>query len=421
MSLRSETGLALARAPSVLNVVVKVKGKTVARQQRPPVDLALVIDRSGSMAGAKLMRVQQAALALLAKLGDGDRVSLISYSGTVTTHLIRQPMNDRGRGRLRREILGMKADGSTALGPALEAALRLMGRARRHRRPGVLAHVMLLSDGRANVGETRPRVLAERAAQAFQRSVSLSTLGVGLDFNDVLMIALATQGGGNYHFVERNDQISRVLEAETRILATSVARAMVLRLSLAQGVTLHHCYGYATTRGSEGIHIRVGALRSGQERNIVLRLGLPATHLRKLVIGDFALSFRDVERSGVVTRLARRLTMSTNPDPRAVLRSARPEVMERVSEVEGFAELTRATNDIDRGSVQRARETLDRALGRLQRQQRRTPRPRIKRMIHQLTDVRGQLHKIHNTPRSAPSRKRFLRQNRYDPYQNHQQ
>jgi len=419
MSLLPETEVALARVPSALSLVVKVKGRAVARRSRPPVDLALVIDRSGSMAGANLPRVQQAALALVAKLGDGDRVTLISYSGTVTRHVIRQPLNDRGRALLRRKILAMRADGSTALGPALVAALRLMERARR--RPGVLAHVMLLSDGRANVGETRPRVLAERAAQAFGRGVSLSTLGVGLDFNDLLMISLATQGGGNYHFMERNDQISQVLDAEARILTTAVARSMVLRLSLAQGVTLHHCYGYATTRGREGIRIRVGSLRAGQERNIVLRLGLPATHHPKIVIGDFALSYRDVERSGATTRLHQRLTMDTNPDARAVARSERPDVVARVSEVEGAADLNRATNAIDRGSISRARSTLDRAIGRLKQQQRRTPRPRLKRMIRQLKDVRGQLHKVHNTPRGAPSRKRFLRRNRFSPYQSQQQ
>ena len=71
-------------------------------------DLALVIDRSGSMAGGKLPRVKQAALALLGQLGEGDRVTLISYAGAVTRHVIRQPVDDRGRSLLRREILDIK-------------------------------------------------------------------------------------------------------------------------------------------------------------------------------------------------------------------------------------------------------------------------------------------------------------------------
>lgn len=165
----------------------------------------------------------------------------------------------------------------------------------------------------------------------------------------------------------------------------------------------------------------MGSLRSGQVRNIVLRLHLPATHHPSLSVGDFHLSYRDVERSGRSSRVQQRLTMRTSPEVSAVVGSVRPDVVARVREVEGSSDLNRATNQLDRGNLDLAQRTLDRALQRLRQQQRATPRPRLKRMIRQLKTVRGKIHKVHRKPRSAPSRRRFLLRNRFDPYQNLQQ
>ncbi|MFH2006319.1 MAG: VWA domain-containing protein [bacterium] len=413
MTLMPETELVLRRSADVLNMILRLEGvSAAATQKRPPVDLALVIDRSGSMAGQKILKVKQSALAMLKTMRPEDHVTLISYAGAVKTHLVRRAVDDDGRALLRQEILRMEASGSTALGPALSRALRLLERA--ERRENVLAHVLLLSDGRANVGETRPSVLSDGAARSFHKGISLSTLGVGVDFNDILMIALATQGGGRYHFVERDDQIPAVLQQELAGLSTAVARHITVRLELAQGVTVRQVYGYATTAVAGGTSIRVGALRAGQTRNIVVSLNIPSTAHEKLQVGSFQLQFRDVNQGGAVTSLTKSLVMDTSDSANAVARSVRAEVAARVAEVEGASHLSRATTMFSRGSYDRAQGTLDKAVRRLETQYRRFPSNRVRRMIDSLKKARSRLHFARTAP--APARRRYIKRGRADPY-----
>ncbi|MCA9547801.1 MAG: VWA domain-containing protein, partial [Myxococcales bacterium] len=279
-----------------LDVLVRLKGDGAVPAERAPMDLVIVLDRSGSMRGDKLVAVKSAALKLLDRLGKDDRVTLISYSDDVTVDALGGPTGPSGRA-LRDALMRVSAGGSTALGPALFKAIEQLERG--DRGEARMAHVMLLSDGLANQGEQRPEVIGARAAGGFRVGVSVSTLGVGLDYNEDLMTRVADQGGGRYHFIKDSEAVAAVLNDEMNGLVATVARGVELEL---KGVQVIKAFGYPSDVVDGVTKVRVGALGAGQVREVVLRVKVPAGVAPSVALGELAVNFRDATAAGAPGR-----------------------------------------------------------------------------------------------------------------------
>ena len=186
---------------------------------RPPLDLAVVIDISGSMHGLPLQLAKEAVVLVNRTLSPEDRLSLVTFNSGVQVVLPLQKIGPVER--LQRQLDRLHAGGSTALhgGWQLGSAL-LQGEAI----PGNLPRVLLLTDGRANVGVTQPRAIAADVALALSRSVSTSTVGVGMRYDERVLESIAGSGDGNYHFAETPEALPGIFEAELESLRTTVGR-----------------------------------------------------------------------------------------------------------------------------------------------------------------------------------------------------
>lgn len=186
---------------------------------RPPLDLAVVIDISGSMHGLPLQLAKEAVVLVNQTLSPADRLSLVTFNSGVQVVMPLQKIGPVER--LQRQLDRLHAGGSTALhgGWQLGSAL-LQGEAI----PGNLPRVLLLTDGRANVGVTQPRAIAADVALALSRSVSTSTVGVGMRYDERVLESIAGSGDGNYHFAETPEALPGIFEAELESLRTTVGR-----------------------------------------------------------------------------------------------------------------------------------------------------------------------------------------------------
>lgn len=403
----------LACTPGELNVVMRLQGRDVLAKKRQPLDLAVVIDRSGSMSGGKLQSVRAAALELLELLGAGDQVTLISYDQEVTTHAVQVRVDKDGKGQLRKHILALHTGGTTALGPATFSAIETLTNAPRDEQS--LSHILLLSDGRANVGETSPHVIGARAAQAFTRGISLSTIGVGLDYNEDLMTHIADQGGGQYHYVRDDTTIQAVLEAELQGLLSTVAREVHVDLNLADGVRLKRVYGFPVT-GDGGLRsIRVGSLWAGQSRDIVMRLENENVSCEEAdrEIGTFTVRYRDVEKDGQEATLSTQLTVVVSPDMAKVEQSENIEVTIRVAEVQSAIQLELAAKEVEGGHFEKAEQILVKALEELAAQAEATPNPALDEQIDELEQAKADLAEA---KASAKMQKHFIKSGKSKAY-----
>lgn len=245
--------------PTVTDLLITV---TPAATPGPaPLDLALVIDTSGSMGGLPLEMARAAATGLLTRLGPDDRAALVTFSGGPVLHAPLQPVGD-GR-TLQGHLSRLRATGSTALhaGWQLGAGL-LLGARHPHRLPSVL----LLTDGRPNVGEHRPAVLTADLAHALTQGVSTSVVGTGLRYNECLLEQLAGAGDGHFHHAERSDGLPALFQTELAHLQRTVARHATLR---ADGLEV---LDVLNDLPRSGYDLRLPPLQAGQPLRLVCRV-----------------------------------------------------------------------------------------------------------------------------------------------------
>lgn len=259
-----------------------------ARVERLPMNLALVIDRSGSMAGGKLEHAKQAAEQLLARLRPDDDLAIVAYDDVVRTLVPSTPA--RHRDVFTSAIRTLRPGGQTDLHGGLMAGYEEVLSRFDERR---LNRVLLVSDGLANVGVTDRRAIAERAARCAERGVRISTMGVGIDYDEVLMADVARRAGGRYSYVDQPEAIAAHLDAEIDQLERTVARDLVVEIELGEGVALRELYGYPHDRAANRVTIPIRDLFAGERRKIVLRLGVANAGGSPLFVADTQVRYTD--------------------------------------------------------------------------------------------------------------------------------
>jgi Ca-activated chloride channel family protein len=246
------------------------------------IDLVVVLDRSGSMQGAKLEHAHRALHHLLSGLADRDRFALFSYADTVQKHGDLLPVNDHNRGRMHSAVNGIAAGGATNLSAGLRAGIELITAAGSAGRPG---RVILVSDGLANRGVTDPAALGQMAAAAAGREFAVSTVGVGADFNEFLMTRIADRGAGSYYYLENPDAFAEVFRKEFQAAHAALASGIAVRLELPAGVRLTDAAGYPCTASGNTVVFYPGSLRTGQVRRLFLTFQVPTDQEKTVDLG----------------------------------------------------------------------------------------------------------------------------------------
>jgi Ca-activated chloride channel family protein len=259
-------------------LVVTLEPTRPAGDARLPVNLAIVLDVSGSMAGAKLAEAKKAASALVALLHDEDRAALVAYEAKVDVKVPSTPADPAGKARLLAAIGALRVHGETNIESGL-----LAGRDEvlRFAEPGFANRVVLLSDGMATRGTVRDADgLATLARSIYDDGVAVTAVGVGLDAKVDLLMGLARQGGGGYHYVEGATALADIFVEELRAAGSVVARAPWVDITPAPGVDVLEFVGLDAERidtgGSARYRVRPGDLYDGVERKIVVRVRVPA-------------------------------------------------------------------------------------------------------------------------------------------------
>ena len=254
-------------------LVVRVKAAPVQTgQRRAPVDVAFVLDRSGSMAGPKLELVKQAVNTAVGLLRDDDRAALVIYDNEVESLQPLAPATSRMKAALRLALHGVDAGGSTYLsGGWLAGCDELAGAMDPDDRTRV-RRALLLTDGQANVGIVEPSELAKHAGELRRRGIGTTALGVGEDFDELLLSGMSEAGGGNFQYVERPDQLPAFFQEEIGELTTLVATGLTLAITLPHGVRARLVNAFPVERTGKRLDVAVGDVPAGNELALVFEL-----------------------------------------------------------------------------------------------------------------------------------------------------
>jgi Ca-activated chloride channel family protein len=229
--------------------------------ERPPVNLTLVLDRSGSMSGQKIEKAKEAAITALRRLGSRDLFSMVVYDHTVQT--IVHPQSASNTEWIESRIRGIYPGGNTALyGAVSQGAAEV----RKNLHGSYVHRVVLLSDGLANVGPSTPADLARLGAALIKEGISVTTIGIGTDFNEDLMTQLADRSDGNHYFVESGRDLPRIFAAELGDVLSVAARKVIIEIDCPDGVRPIRIIGREGRIRGNKVEIHLNQLYGGQEK-----------------------------------------------------------------------------------------------------------------------------------------------------------
>jgi Ca-activated chloride channel family protein len=364
ISVTSDNSFKLLNSAEPGYLLVQIKAARVeAKQARIPLNIALVLDKSGSMShDYKLENARKAALFLIDQLQPVDFFSLITYDTHVNTLVPIQPITTKDQ--IRELVQKIEPGSSTNLsGGMLEGYAQV----EKNYKTGRVNRVLLLSDGLANTGITDPTALKELASQKNRGGITLSTFGVGNDFNEDLMTNLAEFGGANYYFIANPDEIASIFSNELQGLLTIVAQNLRLVLELNPTCRFLQAFGYPTKISGNQIEIKLNDIFSEEQKTILLKFSVPTNSAGKLRLGDISLCYDDVVREN--RRMERKFTptIEITTDPNLVARNHSAGVADNIALFESTRLLDEAISLVDQRNFEAAQESISRNITYLQK------------------------------------------------------
>ncbi|MEM7304141.1 MAG: VWA domain-containing protein [Pseudomonadota bacterium] len=288
---------------------IDVTGASIANPQRLPLNLAVVLDRSGSMSGAKIEQARQAALLLVDQLQSKDIFSLVVYDNDVKVLVPAQPVKNKAW--IRRQIQSIRHGGSTALYGGVEEGGHQI---REYLDEAKINRVILLSDGKANVGPKSPGDLAHLGHRLQRDGIRVTTVGLGDDYHEDVMVSLAEASAANYYYVQDVEALPSIFEEELGYLQSVIARNIKIIIQLPDGVTPVEVVGYPDVDfQTNRAEVMLSEYYASQQRNILVRCRVPETRKPKIELAQVNLQFQD-EIAGVQRDLESQGFVKTTQD-----------------------------------------------------------------------------------------------------------
>lgn len=237
--------------------------------ERTPVNIAIVIDKSGSMSGSKLAQAKEAAIMAVERLGRDDYVSIITYSSEVDVLMpstrVTSPTEFRHR------IRNIRSNGQTALYAGTKRGIREL---EAYLDANRVNRVILLSDGLANVGPSKPSDLEALGQMAGAKGISITTIGLGLGFNEDLMTKLAYASDGNHAFVRHERDLVNIFNKEFGDVLSVIAQDIEIIIECEVGIRPIRLLGRQAEISGQTIKVKLNQLYGAQSKHLIIEAEL---------------------------------------------------------------------------------------------------------------------------------------------------
>lgn len=324
MNLGVDQGIILAGPGQKVYLKVGLVGRG-ENTARPPLNLSIVLDRSGSMEGEKLAQAREAAIYAVNMLSSEDIVSVIIYDDEAEVLVPATRVRDKNR--IVRAIRGIKAGDSTALfgGVALGA-----GEVRRFKESNMVNRVILLSDGIANVGPSSPQELGRLGTALRKEGISVSTIGLGLGYNEDLMVRLALSSDGNHAFVENARDLVQIFDSEFKDALAIVASEVEITITCAPGIVPLRIMNRDGDIIGQDIRLNMNQILGNQEKYLLVEMSVPAGKAgTKIPVATARTTYLDF-KSKAVKSVQDSVSVQFSADVKAVEASVKKDVKEQV-------------------------------------------------------------------------------------------
>ena len=343
-----------------------LKGFHLKREgARAPINVAIVLDRSGSMQGDKIQQAREAAIGALDMLNANDIVSIIAYDSDVNVLVPATKLTDKEQ--VANIIRAIQPGGNTALfGGVSKGAAEV----RKFMDDKHVNRVILLSDGLANVGPSAPGELGDLGASMKKENISVSTLGLGLGYNEDLMVALAGKSGGNHQFIENTSELAGIFRREFDDVLSVVAQSVDVKIDIPEGIRPVRVLGNAADINGQSVITRLSQVYSDQQKHVVVEVEIPADLAQAAVdssgaeiaklsqLATVSVSYINMLSEAMET-LTGEVTVSFSSSDETVKSSVNNAVMADVVALVASEQNKLATDLLDRGDLAGCRLSLE--------------------------------------------------------------
>jgi len=327
--------------------------KMSSKGARTPANVSFVLDKSGSMTGEKIAKAKEAAIAAVQRLNKKDIVSVVVYDSTVRVVVPATKLADKQM--VCDAIRRIEAGGTTALFAGVSKGADEL---RKFLDKNRVNRVILLSDGLANVGPQSPSELGSLGASLMKEGIAVSTMGLGLDYNEDLMSQLARRSGGNHIFIEKASDLVKIFNYEFDDVLSVVAQEVVIDVQVQPGIRPVRVLNMDAEINGQRVIVKMNQLYSEQEKYVLLEVEVPATKAGKtLEVAEVKVSYANMDTK-TTDRLSSRVSVNFTDSIAEVEEKTNVDVMEACVLQIANDQNKLATALRDRGDIEGARRIL---------------------------------------------------------------
>ncbi|HEY5947486.1 MAG TPA: VWA domain-containing protein [Kofleriaceae bacterium] len=387
MTVEATTSLLDADDHNELGLRVRIVGKGLPDAQRPPLNLGLVLDTSGSMEGDAIKAVRASAQALVAKLRDGDRISIVAFHSHADVLVQNRVVDAKSRAQVVHAIEHIKARGTTDLASGLALG---MSQVVQGRLPAGINRIVLLSDGVPNNQINLPNTITSIHAQG----ISVTSLGLGIDYDTTLMTQIARDTGGQFHFVEKPDEVAAVFDDELTKMTTVVGRNLQLVIEPGPNVTIQKLPGFSVAADGK-LYATVGDLAAGEVRDLMFPISVAARGEGSTAeVALATLTYDDViGHTGAQTRDGF-VALKTSNDGAAIKAAVKMGLEAARVRATAAAATLDAITLARQGQIEPARKHLDAAIAAVRAAAKKLADKDLEQLVQELDDLAKDLAKI---------------------------
>jgi Ca-activated chloride channel homolog len=356
----------------------------IPQSNRPPLNLSLVLDRSGSMSDAgKIDYLKRAAKMAVDRLNERDTLSIVEYDDAITVMV--SPTRVTDTRRYHRLIDELSPRGSTNLAGGLDQGVEeaLEARGSIARDGGTINRVVLMSDGLANAGVTDPNQIRNMVRAAKNKGVRVSTMGLGRDYDEDLMQDVAENGGGRYYYIEHPTQMARVFEEELATLFRTSARDCEFTFDGTAAVRKAEIVGFDAT-SAQDLKQPLEDFYAGEKRTVLLRLEVATGQTGNLDLGALKVTYKGAKDQATQS-FAAPIAVTVTSDAAAAERATNKPVAVEAA----LAETERAQKEqvklFEAGRTEEAARSMDAAKRDLETRNRTLNDDKLRRKIEGLS------------------------------------
>ena len=334
--------------------VAAVEDKAGTASAVSPMNLALVIDRSGSMKGDRIANAMNAAVGAIERLRDGDSVTVVAFDSSAQVVVPPTRVSAQTRASMEAAVRNIRLGGDTCISCGM-----LEGMQQLQQTPlsgDRVNRMILLSDGATNSGIKDVPGLRAMANRMTSRGVTISTIGVDVDFDEKVMAALAAEGNGRHYFVANASGLPAVFSQEFDDILASVAKEAELTIELAPGVEIAEVFDRSFRREGSKIIVPFGTFSAKQEKTVLVKLKVPADREGTQAVADVKLAYRDLVKKSDGS-FGGNLSLAIRSDG-TEQRELDPFVAARVERSRTASTLTEANKLFEAGRIGEARAKL---------------------------------------------------------------